>query len=381
VLCGGAGNDTLTGGPGNDVFYGGVGSDTMVIEFNGGDRTPDLEAADQVLFDDSRDPTLAREAPDAKVAWQSAALSVLGADDGGEANLTYSWTVTSLPEGAPAPVFSVNGSNAAKDTVVTFGRAGTYSLSVTIADRGGRQVTDSAEIVVEQMAASMTVTPYHQYLNHRSSAQLYAQVFDQFGNALAAQPSLTWQATAGSINSNGLFTAPSNACTVTIIASTGSVYQTAYVTVTVPTISVGVPFREYYDWLPRLVEGDDDWDEGFDCTVGAQITWDSSQVRANLYMRGREREPDWTTVDGWSGSFQVYAAPAGWRVKSISRSGSDFRSCYFEENRSWQEFSGGNVVQKYKVYGFGFGGNPHTAGSWSQVWVYFNPITVVLEEI
>ena len=41
-------------------------------------------------------------------------LSVLGADDGEEPNLTYTWSATSVPSGAAAPTFSVNGSNAVR---------------------------------------------------------------------------------------------------------------------------------------------------------------------------------------------------------------------------------------------------------------------------
>ena len=52
------------------------------------------------------------------VTGTSTALSVLGADDGGEANLTYTWIATGTP---PAPVsFSVNGTNGAKNTTATF---------------------------------------------------------------------------------------------------------------------------------------------------------------------------------------------------------------------------------------------------------------------
>src|SRR4029077_12049276 len=58
------------------------------------------------------------------VTAQTTNLSVLGADDGGEATLTYTWATTGTP---PAPVtFSLNGTNAAKNTVATFAKAGSY---------------------------------------------------------------------------------------------------------------------------------------------------------------------------------------------------------------------------------------------------------------
>jgi len=54
-------------------------------------------------------------------------LSVLGADDGGETHLTYTWAVTAGPSGA---TFGVNGANAAKSTTATFTQAGTYTFQV-----------------------------------------------------------------------------------------------------------------------------------------------------------------------------------------------------------------------------------------------------------
>ena len=51
----------------------------------------------------------------------TAVLAVLGKDDGGEANLSYTWSVSGSRSGAPAPTFSVNGTNAAKNITATFG--------------------------------------------------------------------------------------------------------------------------------------------------------------------------------------------------------------------------------------------------------------------
>src|SRR5262249_44178705 len=84
-------------------------------------------------------PTVAQAAKAAAnpVTGTSTTLSVLGADDGGEAKLTYRWTVTS----GTGAVFSANGSNAAKSTAVTFNKAGAYTFQVTITDAGGLSVT------------------------------------------------------------------------------------------------------------------------------------------------------------------------------------------------------------------------------------------------
>ena len=78
--------------------------------------------------------TAAAAAP-ATVTGTTTALSVLGADDAGESNLTYTWATTGTP---PAAVtFSANGSNAAKNTTATFTKAGSYTFQVTITDAGG----------------------------------------------------------------------------------------------------------------------------------------------------------------------------------------------------------------------------------------------------
>src|SRR5205085_4302519 len=80
------------------------------------------------------------------VTGTSANLSALGADSGGEASLTYTWATTGTP---PAPVaFSNNGTNAAKNTTVTFNKAGTYNFQVTIANPSGYSASGSVSVQV-----------------------------------------------------------------------------------------------------------------------------------------------------------------------------------------------------------------------------------------
>jgi hypothetical protein len=75
-------------------------------------------------------------------------LSVLGADDGGEANLTYTWSVESRPNGAADPTFSANGTNGAKNTSITVNKSGSYSLRVTISD-GTLSVTSDVTLIID----------------------------------------------------------------------------------------------------------------------------------------------------------------------------------------------------------------------------------------
>jgi hypothetical protein len=72
----------------------------------------------------------------------------LGADDGGEPNLVYTWTTTATPAGAPAPSFSINGSNAAKTTTATFYKKGSYSFRVFITDSGGLSTSSVVSVNV-----------------------------------------------------------------------------------------------------------------------------------------------------------------------------------------------------------------------------------------
>lgn len=160
-------------------------------------------------------------------------LSVLGADGGGEANLVYTWSTSGTP---PAPVaFSVNGTNAAKNTTATFGKAGSYSLVVTIKDAGNLTVTSGVTVTVNQTLTSIVVSPSSAAVASPGTRQFTAVANDQFGNALAAQPTVTWTVNGGgSINASGLFTAGAAAGgPFTVTAASGGKTGTASVTVTV----------------------------------------------------------------------------------------------------------------------------------------------------
>jgi subtilase family serine protease len=159
-------------------------------------------------------------------------LSVLGADADGEANLTYTWAATTLPSGAAAPTFSANGTNAAKLAVVKFSHAGNYEFTVTIADAKGLTITSSVSVVVKQTQTNIVVSPSSVNVYIGSTQQFAATATDQFGNALDTQPSFTWAATAGTITSGGLFTAPTTTGSVTVTATSGSWRSSAHVNVT-----------------------------------------------------------------------------------------------------------------------------------------------------
>jgi hypothetical protein len=166
-------------------------------------------------------------------------LSVLGADDGGETHLTYTWSVTAAPAGAN-PLFSANATNAAKDSTVTFNEAGDYTFTVTINDGQGGTVTTSVNVTVDQTLTTITITPGTSALHENGTQAFSATALDQFGAAMATQPSFAWTVTGvGSVDSSGLYTSPDVAGDATVHATSGSITADASVSVTnaPPTIA------------------------------------------------------------------------------------------------------------------------------------------------
>jgi hypothetical protein len=168
-------------------------------------------------------------------------LTVLGADTtGGEAALTYTWATTGTPPAAVS--FSVNGTNAAKNTTATFTRAGTYNFLVTIRDAGNLTVTSVVSVIVNQTLTTITVAPLSASIQTNLTQQFTASAVDQFNRAMT--PTFAWSVSGGGVISpTGLFTAGGSAGgPFTVTATSGGRSGTATVTVTAapntaPTIS------------------------------------------------------------------------------------------------------------------------------------------------
>ncbi|HKF04915.1 MAG TPA: Ig-like domain-containing protein [Candidatus Sulfotelmatobacter sp.] len=111
----------------------------------------------------------------------TAALMVLGADPGGEAGLTYSWSAT----GPASVIFSSNNTNAAKSTTATFRQAGNYTISVLIKNSSGASVSSNVAVTVNPTASRVTINPSSATVMVNSSQQFTAVVVDQFGNTMA----------------------------------------------------------------------------------------------------------------------------------------------------------------------------------------------------
>ena len=107
----------------------------------------------------------------------SSVLSVLGADDNGEANLIYTWeslnyTVTFM---------TTQGTNAAKTSTVVFQGASVHQFRVTITDAGGLSVTSTVNVNVQQVAVGAVMTPASANIGTLQNGYVTASLIDQFG--------------------------------------------------------------------------------------------------------------------------------------------------------------------------------------------------------
>ena len=86
------------------------------------------------------------------VTGTSTALSVLGAENGTDSGLTYTWSAT-----GPAPVTytnNTNGTNAAKNITANFTQGGNYVFTATITDSGDFSITSQVTVTVIAPAVS-----------------------------------------------------------------------------------------------------------------------------------------------------------------------------------------------------------------------------------
>jgi C1A family cysteine protease len=220
-----------------------VGADSFTYKAN--DGTADSNTATVSITMVNAAPTVAKGAAATPtiVTTATTLLSVLGANDGGEEGLVYTWATTGTP---PAAVtFNANNSNAAKVCTATFAKAGSYAFQCIIKDLGGLTATSNVIVTVNQTPSGMAMTPGTAEVNLTKTQQYVAATIDQFGNALPNQPTFTWSlsnSTSGTLSSTGLFTA--NLTTggpYTVTASGNGNLLTALVTVVAIDIPVGPP--------------------------------------------------------------------------------------------------------------------------------------------
>ena len=148
-----------------------------------------------------------------------------------ESNITYTWSMSTGPAGA-VPQFSINGTNAAKNTTVTYNKAGTYTFTVTATDINGLSVTTSVNAVVQSTLSTVVVSPNPVSVFQNATQVFTASGTDQFGSAVS-NPTVTWSVTSGggTITAAGSYKAPGTNGTATITATSGSASGSATVTI------------------------------------------------------------------------------------------------------------------------------------------------------
>ncbi len=164
------------------------------------------------------------------VSGKTTNVSVMGADGSGEASLVYTWSAT----GPSAVSFSPNATNAAKNSLATFAKAGNYVLQAVIADPQGQTATSSVNVTVTQTLASITVNPGSATVATGATQQFTGSASDQFAGAMLPQPAFVWTVSGGgTISSTGLFTAASaSGGPFMVTATSNSLLGTANVVIT-----------------------------------------------------------------------------------------------------------------------------------------------------
>ena len=181
------------------------------------------------------------------VSGRTAVLTVLGADNAGEATLKYNWQLVDMPSGGTVS-FAANRTNAAKNNSLTFNKPGQYQVRVTIMDAQGLTSTSSLQFNVEQTLTRFvvktvegkTVTPGAAISTGQISRSLSIQGLDQFGVAMNSQPIVNWQTVSAPTGGMAILTPDGNSVSAgfnragnyTLRAQSGSVSSSVSINVT-----------------------------------------------------------------------------------------------------------------------------------------------------
>jgi hypothetical protein len=157
-------------------------------------------------------------------------------------------SVSGLPAGvtstfSPTVIYSSASGGQATESVLLFNvgqtaAPGTYPL--VISGTNGTTVDTAAFSLVVGANAILTsigISPASATLSTGSTEQFAATALDQFGNAYSPQPSsFTWTASAGTVTSGGLFTAPSSGTSAIVTATADSLSGSAAITIGQPKL-------------------------------------------------------------------------------------------------------------------------------------------------
>jgi hypothetical protein len=203
-------------------------------------------------------------------------LTALAADDGGEAALTYRWSVES---GAPGTVsFTANDSNAAKNTTATISAAGTYTLRLTVMDAAGQAISATTPVTVAQRLSVLAIAPGAVSLTTGAEFDATLTGRDQFDAVMATLPSPMWSITGGATitpTATGahLVAGAEAGGPFTLTAVSGTIQATATVTIVPPT---GQAQTITFAPLPGKTYGDAAFSLAATASSGLPVSFSSS---------------------------------------------------------------------------------------------------------
>jgi hypothetical protein len=167
-------------------------------------------------------------------------------------NLSYNWSVVSGPSGAKTPTLQPASGTATPPTTIsstaTFFQAGTYVFELTASDTQNVTATSDVRVTVSQTFTSVAISPASAFVDDGAQQQFTAIADDQFGNPLVNQPSIAWSVATGShgtIDSTGMYTAPSVGSGTDTVQATTIVNGTTLTGTASVTYSTGLAINAF----------------------------------------------------------------------------------------------------------------------------------------
>jgi hypothetical protein len=247
----------------------------------------------------SRPPVISDPAGVAPVSLLSVALIVGATDDGGPANLTYTWEIVSAPPGATSHISPRPGDPTA--AIAGFDLPGHYQFRVTVRDANGQTAVSEVGYNFPTFIGILDVSPASATLPAGGMVRFTAVARNQFHLAVPGLAA-SWQVVSGpgTIDPFGRYTAPADATgTATVRAAFDGTVTEATVTI---TPAVGIAFGDGFDGVDLARNGP------------ARVAGDRLRLADDLFQAGSAYAPSPVDVRGFSTSFrfQVGDAPSWW---------------------------------------------------------------------
>jgi hypothetical protein len=162
-----------------------------------------------------------------------------------------SWVTRSSPSGGWA-IIRTQGAQ----TTLIFNRAGDYEFTA--------QANGFSRVIrfrVQTVLTTLAITTTNSSVQAGQTLQFTAVGRDQFGNAMASQPQISWSTTRGSISSTGLYSAGSSLGTRSVTATSGALRATVQITVVAPSpVATSLQLRDtsgnlLSDTIPVAITG------------------------------------------------------------------------------------------------------------------------------